>query len=281
MKLMRVGEAGAERPAMIDGGGRLRDLSGHVDDIAGDVLSDAGLDRLRAIDPDTLTEIPADTRIGPCVARVQKFVCVGLNYVDHAHETGAGIPTEPILFGKCVSALSGPNDAIEQPRGSTKLDYEIELAIVIGKRAKAIAEADAMDHIAGFALFNDVSERHFQTERLGQWIKGKSHDSFGPLGPWLVTKDEIADVGNLDMRLDVNGDRRQTGNTRTLIFSVPHVVSYISQFTTLHPGDVVPTGTPPGVAMGMKPPKWLQPGDEVELEIAGLGIQRQTVVASR
>ena len=280
MKLMRVGAKGAEKPAMLDGAGKIRDLSGVVEDIAGEVLSAGGLERLRSIDPGTLGEVPADTRIGPPVGAVQKFVCVGLNYEDHAREAGQAIPTEPVLFGKAISALSGPNDDIEQPRGSTKLDYEIELAIVIGETAKNVAEVDAMNHVAGFAVFNDVSERVFQIERQGQWIKGKSHDSFGPLGPWLVTKDEIADVGRLDMALDVNGERRQTGNTETLIFSVPYVVSYISQFMTLHPGDVIPTGTPPGVALGMAEPGWLQPGDVVELEIEGLGKQRQKVVAS-
>ena len=279
MKLMRVGPKGAEKPAMMDGGGTIRDLSAVVGDIAGEVLSDHGLDRLRAVDPTSLPAVPAATRIGPCVGACQKFVCVGLNYADHARETGAKPPPEPILFGKAVSALAGPNDDIPQPRGSTRLDYEIELAIVIGKTAKYVGEADAMDHVAGFALFNDVSERQFQFDRQGQWLKGKSHDGFGPLGPWLVTKDEIADVGALAMRLDVNGQRRQTGNTRTMIFSVPHLVSYISGFMTLHAGDVIPTGTPPGVAMGMDPPQWLQPGDRIELEIEGLGIQRQRVVA--
>ncbi|HUF55354.1 MAG TPA: fumarylacetoacetate hydrolase family protein [Thermohalobaculum sp.] len=280
MKLMRVGPRGAERPAMLDGAGVVRDLSGIVEDIAGEVLSEEGLARLRSVDPGSLPEVPADTRVGPPVGRVQKFVCVGLNYEDHAREAGQAIPTEPILFGKAISALSGPDDAIEQPQGSTKLDYEIELAVVVGRTAKNVAEADAMAHVAGFAVFNDVSERAFQIERQGQWIKGKSHDGFGPLGPWLVTKDEIADVGRLDMTLDVNGERRQTGNTETLIFSVPHLVSYISQFMTLHPGDVIPTGTPPGVALGMAEPKWLMPGDELRLEIAGLGVQRQEVVAS-
>ena len=281
MKLMRVGPKAAEKPAMLDGAGIVRDLSGIVDDIAEAVLSDEGLERLRSIDPGSLPELPADTRIGPPVGRVQKFVCVGLNYEDHAREAGQAIPTEPILFGKAISSLSGPDDEIEMPRDATKLDYEIELAVVIGRTAKNVSEADAMAHVAGFAVFNDVSERAFQIERQGQWIKGKSHDGFGPLGPWLVTKDEIADVGRLAMTLDVNGERRQTGSTETLIFSVPHIVSYISQFMTLHPGDVIPTGTPPGVALGMAEPRWLVPGDELRLEIAGLGVQRQTVVARR
>jgi 5-carboxymethyl-2-hydroxymuconate isomerase len=281
MKLLRVGPKGAEKPALLDPQGTLRDLSAHVDDIAGDVLSDAGLDRLRQLDPATLPEVPGDTRIGPCVGRIGKLVCVGLNYRDHAEETGNPIPTEPVLFGKAVSSVSGPYDDIEAPRGSDALDYEIEIAIVIGKRAKYVSEADALGHVAGYAVFNDVSERSFQVHRGGQWIKGKSHDTFGPLGPWLVTRDEMAQPGELDMFLDVNGERRQTGSTRTMIFSIAHIVSYISGFMTLNPGDVIPTGTPPGVALGMKPPRFLQPGDVVELGIEGLGTQRQTVVEPR
>ena len=282
MKLLRVGPKGAERPALLDPAGILRDLSGQVDDIAGAVLSDAGLAQLRALDPATLPVVPpivpGGTRIGACVGRIGKLCCVGLNYSDHAAETGAAVPEEPILFGKAITSLAGPNDDIETPRGSDALDYEVEIAIVIGKRAKNVSEADALDHIAGYALFNDVSERTFQTRRSGQWIKGKSHDSFGPLGPWLVTRDEIAQVGNLAMHLDVNGERRQTGNTATMIFSIPHIVAYISQFMTLEPGDVIPTGTPPGVALGMKPPRYLKPGDTIDLGIEGLGTQRQTVL---
>ncbi len=278
MKLLRVGPKGAERPALLDPTGTIRDLSGHIDDIAGAALSDAGLAQLRALDPDTLPAVPEGTRIGPCVGQIGKLCCVGLNYSDHAAETGAAVPEEPILFGKAVTSVSGPNDAIETPRGSDALDYEIEIAIVIGKRAKNVTEADALDYVAGYAVFNDVSERTFQAKRGGQWIKGKSHDSFGPLGPWLVTRDEVADVGNLAMHLDVNGERRQTGNTATMIFSIPHIVAYISQFMTLNPGDVIPTGTPPGVALGMKPPKFLQPGDVIDLGIEGLGTQRQTVL---
>ncbi len=269
MKLLRVGPKGTEKPALLDPAGTLRDLSGHIDDIAGAVLSDTGLAQLRALDPATLPTIPEGIRIG---------ACVGLNYTDHAAETGHPIPEEPILFGKAVTSVSGPTDAIETPRGSDALDYEIEIAIVIGRRAKNVSEADALDHVAGYAVFNDVSERSFQAKRSGQWIKGKSHDSFGPLGPWLVTRDEVADVGNLAMHLDVNGERRQTGNTATMIFSIPVIVSYISQFMTLEPGDVIPTGTPPGVALGMKPPRWLQPGDVIDLGIEGLGTQRQTVL---
>jgi len=278
MKLMRVGPKGAERPALLDENGVIRDLSGHADDIAAEVLSDAGLARLRALDPTTLPVVPPSIRVGPCVGRIQKLCCVGLNYADHARETGAPIPEEPILFGKAVTSVTGPFDDIETPRGSDALDYEVEIAIVIGKTAKNVGEAEALTHVAGYAIFNDVSERTFQTKRSGQWLKGKSHDSFGPLGPWLVTRDEIPDPGNLDMFLDVNGERRQTGSTRTMIFGIAHIVSYISQFMTLHPGDVIPTGTPPGVAMGMKPPKWLKPGDVVELGIQGLGKQRQTVL---
>ncbi len=278
MKLLRVGPKGAENPAMLDPAGVIRDLSGHIDDIAGETLSDAGLAQLRALDPATLPIVPEGTRIGPCVGRIGKLCCVGLNYSDHAAETGHPIPAEPILFGKAVTSISGPNDAIEAPRGSDALDYEIEIAIVIGKRAKNVSEADTLDYVAGYAVFNDVSERTFQAKRGGQWIKGKSHDSFGPLGPWLVTRDEVADAGNLAMFLDVNGERRQTGNTATMIFSIPHIVAYISQFMTLNPGDVIPTGTPPGVAAGMTPPGWLTPGDVVELGIEGLGQQRQTVL---
>ena len=278
MKLMRVGPKGLERPALLDDSGTIRDLSGQVDDIAGETLSAAGLAKLRALDPSTLPAVAEGTRVGPCVGRIGKLCCVGLNYADHAAETNSPIPAEPILFGKAVTSVSGPNDDVETPRGSTKLDYEVEIAIVIGKTAKNVSEAEALDHVAGYAVFNDVSERNFQAERSGQWIKGKSHDSFGPLGPWMVTRDEIADVGNLAMFLDVNGERRQTGNTNTMIFGIAHVVSYISQFMTLHPGDVIPTGTPPGVALGMKPHKWLKPGDVIELGIEGLGTQRQTVL---
>ena len=278
MKLLRVGPKGAEKPALLDPAGTLRDLSGQIDDIAGAVLSDAGLAHLRALDPATLPVIPEGARIGPCVGRIGKLCCVGLNYSDHAAETGHPIPDEPILFGKAVTSVSGPNDAIETPRGSDALDYEIEIAIVIGKRAKNVSEADALEHVAGYAVFNDVSERTFQAKRGGQWIKGKSHDSFGPLGPWLVTRDEVADVGNLAMHLDVNAERRQTGSTATMIFPIPVIVSYISQFMTLNPGDVIPTGTPPGVALGMTSPLWLQPGDVIDLAIEGLGAQRQTVL---
>ncbi|MDQ0326394.1 5-carboxymethyl-2-hydroxymuconate isomerase [Rhodopseudomonas julia] len=280
MKLVRYGPAGQEKPGLIDDEGALRDLSGEVDDIAGEVISDAGLERLRALDPTSLPKVAGNPRFGPCVGHVSKILCIGLNYSDHAAETGAEPPSEPIIFAKALSALCGPNDDVEMPRGSKALDWEVELAVIIGKRAKYVSEDEAMQHVAGFAIMNDVSERDFQTKRSGQWTKGKSHDTFGPLGPWLVTRDAVADPHNLDMHLDVNGERRQSGNTNTLIFNVPHVVSYLSQFMTLMPGDVISTGTPPGVGMGMKPPVYLKVGDVMELAIEGLGTQRQTVVAA-
>lgn len=280
MKLLRYGPAGQEKPGIVAPDGSLRDLSATVPDIAGDVLSPQGLERLRALDPQSLPLVEGNPRLGPCVAGLQKIVCIGLNYSDHAAETGAEPPEEPIIFAKALNALCGPNDDVEMPRGSKALDWEVELAIIIGTKAKYVSEAVAMDHVAGFSIMNDVSERDFQIKRSGQWTKGKSHDTFGPLGPWLVTRDEIADPHNLDMWLDVNGERRQTGNTNTLIFNVPHVVSHLSQFMTLMPGDVISTGTPPGVGMGMKPPQYLKVGDVMMLSIAGLGEQRQTVVAA-
>jgi 2-keto-4-pentenoate hydratase/2-oxohepta-3-ene-1,7-dioic acid hydratase in catechol pathway len=261
--------------------GTIRDLSGVVGDIAGDVLSAEGLARLAALDPASLPAVSGAPRLGPCVGGTQKVICIGLNYSDHAAETGAEPPEEPIIFAKAVSALCGPDDDVELPRGSQALDWEVELAVIIGKRAKYVSEAEAMDHVAGFAIMNDVSERDFQTKRSGQWTKGKSHDTFGPLGPWLVTRDELADPHNLAMTLDVNGVRRQTGNSNTLIFNVPHVIAHLSQFMTLMPGDVISTGTPPGVGMGMKPPQYLKEGDVMTLSIEGLGSQRQTVVAAR
>lgn len=276
MKLLRVGPMGAERPAMLDASGAIRDLGGVVPDIAGAVLSDSGLEALRGIDPASLPLVAPRTRIGAPVGGVGKLVCVGLNYADHAAESGAAIPAEPVLFGKAITALSGPYDDVIRPASSVSLDYEVELAIVIGTRAQNVSEADALAHVAGFAVFNDVSERDWQKHRAGQWIKGKSHDSFGPLGPWLVTRDAV-DTSALALTCDVNGVRRQSGSTADLIFGVPFIVSYISQFMTLLPGDVIPTGTPAGVAMGMKPPQWLQPGDVVELGITGLGTQRQIV----
>ena len=280
MKLLRVGPKGQEKPAMLDQDGVLRDLSPLVHDIDPTTLSDRSLDQIRAHDPDQLPRLDPEQRIGPCVGSIGKVVCVGLNYSDHARETGNPIPTEPVLFSKAVTSVCGPNDDVQKPRGSTKLDWEIELAIVIGTEAKYVSEANAMNHVAGYAVFNDVSERQFQTERGGQWTKGKSHDTFGPLGPWLVTRDEVQDPGRLAMELKVNGEVRQKGSTETLIFSVAHVVSYISHFMTLRPGDIIPTGTPPGVGMGMKPPLFLEAGDVMELEIQGLGRQRQRVVGA-
>ncbi|MEN9408191.1 MAG: hypothetical protein RL216_165 [Pseudomonadota bacterium] len=277
MKLCRYGERGSEKPGMIDAEGRLRDLSGHVTDIAGPVLAD--LDALRAIDPASLPLVVGSRRFGAAVGGVGKFICIGLNYSDHAAESGMTVPPEPVIFAKYTSAICGPNDPIIIPRGSEKTDWEVELAFVIGKPGKYIVEADAMAHVAGFMVCNDVSERAYQTERSGQWSKGKSSDNFGPIGPWLVTRDEVADPANLHMWLDVNGQRMQDGSTATMVYKVPFLISYLSQFFTLHPGDVVSTGTPPGVGLGMKPPRYLKAGDVVELGIEGLGIQRQVCVA--
>lgn len=278
MKLVRFGAPGAEKPGLVGRDGTIRDLSGHVKDIDGSTLSDASLAKLRAIDPASLPAAPAGVRLGAPIGNVRNFVAIGLNYADHAKETGAEIPREPILFNKSVGAVCGPNDDVVQPKGSTKLDWEVELTIVIGSRTQYVEERNALDHVAGFCIMNDVSERAFQIESTGQWMKGKSHDTFAPLGPWLVTKDEVADPGKLDMFLDVNGVRRQKGSTRTMIFGVAHLVSYISRFLTLHPGDVIPTGTPPGVGLGFKPPIFLKPGDVMHLGIQGLGEQKQKVV---
>ena len=279
MKLVRWGDAGVEKPGLVDATGRIRDLSGVVPDIAGAVLSDAGLAPIRDLDPAGLPEVPAGTRLGPCVGGIGKFICIGLNYSDHAAETGASVPPEPIIFMKATSAVCGPNDPILIPRGSEKTDWEVELGVVIGTRGKYIPEARALDHVAGYCVVNDVSERAFQTERSGQWTKGKSCDNFGHTGPWLVTRDAVADPQDLAMWLKVNGETVQDGSTRTMVYGVAHLVSYLSQFMTLHPGDVISTGTPPGVGMGMKPPRFLKPGDEVELGIDGLGSQRQEAVA--
>lgn len=277
MKFVRYGEAGSERPGLIDAGGRIRDLSTHVDDIAGDLLRDPSA--VAGIDPDTLPLVDGNPRLGACVAGVGKLICIGLNYSDHAAETGAAVPPEPIIFMKATSTIGGPNDDVVIPRGSKKTDWEVELGVVIGKDAKYVGEADAMSHVAGYCVTNDVSERAFQIERHGQWTKGKSCDTFGPLGPWLVTRDEIADPQNLKMWLDVNGTRRQDGSTKTMIYGVAFLVSYLSQFMTLKAGDVISTGTPPGVGMGMNPPTYLKPGDVVRLGIEGLGEQQQTFVA--
>ncbi|WP_207102586.1 fumarylacetoacetate hydrolase family protein [Paracoccus shandongensis] len=276
MKLVRYGERGSEKPGLIDAGGRIRDLSAHVPDIAGDVLAE--LSGLAAIDPDTLPLVGGEPRLGACVGGIGKFICIGLNYSDHAAESGMAVPPEPVIFAKYTSAICGPNDPIIIPRGSEKTDWEVELAFVIGKRAKYVAEADAMDHVAGFCVCNDVSERAFQTERSGQWSKGKSSDNFGPLGPWLVTRDEVADPHDLHMWLTVNGERVQDGSTATMVYQIPYLVSYLSQFFTLHPGDVISTGTPPGVGLGMKPPRYLKAGDRVSLGIAGLGEQHQVCI---
>ena len=280
MKLVRYGEKGAEKPGLIDKSGQLRDISAHLKDLDGNAYSPASLKKLAAIDPASLPAVAGKPRLGAPVTGISKFVAIGLNYADHAKETGAQIPTEPIFFLKANTALSGPHDAVEKPRGSTKLDWEVEIAAIIGSRAKYVSEADALNHVAGYCICNDVSERNFQTERLGQWTKGKSHDTFGPLGPWLVTRDEIADVQKLSMWLDVNGKRRQTGSTSTMIFPMAKCISYVSQFLTLMPGDIVTTGTPPGVASGMKPPQFLNVGDVVTLGIEGLGEQRQQIVAA-
>ncbi|MFQ1701999.1 fumarylacetoacetate hydrolase family protein [Loktanella agnita] len=278
MKLFRYGAVGAEKPGMLDDDGGLRDLSGIVDDIAGDVLSDAGLEKLRALDPATLPQVDGTPRIGPCVGRIGKFCCIGLNYSDHAAETGAAIPDHPILFMKATSAVVGPNDDVILPRGSTHSDWEVELGVVIGKTVKYVSADDALAHVAGYCVINDVSERHFQTQLSGNWTKGKSCDTFGPTGPWLVTRDEVENPQALAMHLDVNGKRMQTGNTDTMIFTVAQIIEHLSSLFTLYPGDVISTGTPPGVGMGMKPdPVYLKKGDVMELSIDGLGTQKQSV----
>jgi len=280
MKLVRYGAIGQEKPGLIDKSGQLRDLSDHVKDLNGEAYAPAALAKLAALDPAKLPAVGGKPRIGAPVTGISKFVAIGLNYVDHAKETGAQIPTEPIFFLKANTALSGPNDSVQKPRGSTKLDWEVEIAAIIGTRAKYVSEADALNHVAGYCVCNDVSERNFQIERQGQWTKGKSHDTFGPLGPWLVTKDEIPDVQKLSMWLDVNGERRQRGSTSTMIFTMAKCISYVSQFMTLLPGDIITTGTPPGVGTGMKPPKFLNAGDVVTLGIEGLGEQRQEIIAA-
>jgi 2-keto-4-pentenoate hydratase/2-oxohepta-3-ene-1,7-dioic acid hydratase in catechol pathway len=280
MKLLRYGDAGRERPGLLDADGRMRDLSSVVSDIAGDTLLPENLARLRDTDGSGLPEVPGNPRIGPCVGSVGKIVCVGLNYSDHAAESGLPVPDEPVLFMKATSAICGPYDNMEIPRGAEKTDWEVELGIVIGRPAKYISQDQALSHVAGYCVVNDVSERAFQIERGGQWDKGKGHDTFGPLGPWLVTTDEVPDPQDLHMWLDVDGKRYQDGSTRTMIFGVAHLVSYISQFMSLQPGDVISTGTPPGVGLGQKPPVYLKPGQTMRLGIAGLGEQRQTTVAT-
>ncbi|WP_438996939.1 fumarylacetoacetate hydrolase family protein [Candidatus Puniceispirillum sp.] len=278
MKLVRYGHTGAEKPGLIDDDGKIRDLSAHIDDINGHILSDASLAKLRALDPASLPLIEGEHRFGPCVNGVGKFMCIGLNYSDHAAETGAEIPAHPILFMKATSAITGPNDTVMIPRHSQATDWEVELGVVIGTACKYVEPDQALDYVAGYCVVNDVSERDFQAKLTGQWTKGKSCDSFGPIGPWLVTRDEIDDPQNLDMTLDVNGERRQTGNTKTMIFSVAACISHLSQLMTLHPGDVISTGTPPGVGLGMKPePVYLKAGDVMDVWIDGLGQQRQRV----
>jgi len=279
MKLLRYGPAGAEKPGLLDAEGAIRDLSGHVADIAGEALSDAGLAKLRALDAASLPKVEGSPRLGPCVAGTGKFICIGLNYADHAAESGLAVPPEPVIFMKATSAIVGPDDDVAIPRGSEKTDWEVELGVVIGTRAKYVTEAEAMDHVAGYCVVNDVSERAFQIERAGQWTKGKSSDTFGPTGPWLVTRDEVADPQKLKMWLTVNGETRQDGSTATMVYGVAFLVSYLSQFMSLHSGDIISTGTPPGVGMGMKPPTYLKAGDVIALGIEGLGEQRQTCVA--
>jgi len=279
MKLLRYGPSGAEKPGVLDSEGRIRDLSAHVADIAGATLSPDGLAALAALPLDSLPIVDPAVRLGPCVTGTGKFICIGLNYSDHAAETGATVPTEPVIFMKATSAIQGPNDPVEIPRGSVKTDWEVELGVVIGKTAKYVSEADALDHVAGYCVINDLSERAFQLEHQGQWTKGKSADTFGPVGPWLVTKDEVADPQALDMWLEVNGHRYQSGSTRTMVYGVAFVVSYLSRFMSLRPGDIISTGTPPGVGLGQKPPVYLKVGDRMELGIQGLGQQRQICVS--
>ncbi len=279
MKLLRYGEKGAERPGLLDADGGIRDLGDEIDDIGPRTLGRETLDRLRALDPATLPRIEGRPRIGPCVAAPGKFICVGLNYSDHAEESGMPMPEEPVLFMKATSAVSGPDDPILIAPGSVKTDWEVELGFVIGRAVKNVPEANALDHVAGYCTVNDVSERAFQLDGTGQWVKGKSYDSFGPIGPWLVTTDEIADPQSLPLWLEVNGHRYQDGNTRTMVFGVAHLVSYISRFMSLQPGDIVSTGTPPGVGLGQKPPLYLKAGDRVRLSVEGLGEQNQLCVA--
>lgn len=278
MKLLRFGPPGQEKPGLLDAQGNIRDLSGVVPDLAGDVLSAAGLAKLAALDTASLPVVTGSPRLGPPVAGMKNFVCIGLNYADHAAETGAAIPKEPIIFLKSLGALQGPNDDVQIPKNSVKTDWEVELAIIIGRRAKNVTEAEALDHVAGYTVCNDVSEREWQTERGGTWDKGKGADTFGPLGPWLVTRDEVPDPQNLSMFCEIDGHRYQDGSTRTMIFGVSKLVSYVSHFITLHPGDVITTGTPPGVGMGQKPPVFLKPGQTIRLGIEGLGEQTQKTV---
>ena len=278
MKLLRVGVKGKEKPAVLDKNGKIRDLSSHITDLNSDTVNFETIKKLESIDLESLPEISNSERIGACINKPGKFIAIGLNYSDHAAESGLPVPSEPILFSKATSAIVGPNDKVEIPRNSSETDWEVELGIIIGKKAKYIDEENAQDYIAGYCVINDVSERAFQIKREGQWTKGKSCDTFGPTGPYLVTKDEVADVQNLNMFLDVNGKRMQDGSTNTMIFSVNHIVYYLSQFMSLHPGDIIATGTPPGVGMGMKPSLYLKSGDVMTLGIEGLGEQSQTCI---
>ena len=281
MKLLRFGAPGAEKPGVLDAEGRVRDLSAHVTDIAGDTLLPERMAELRALDVSTLPVVAGtpqeDLRLGPCVGRTGKFICIGLNYADHAEEAGMDIPPEPVIFGKWTSAICGPDDAVEIPRGSEKTDWEVELGIVIGRGGKYIDEADALSHVAGFCVVNDISERDYQLNRAGTWDKGKGNDTFGPIGPWLVTPDEVEDYNGLHMWLDVDGKRYQDGSTATMVYKVPHLISYCSQFMSLQPGDIISTGTPPGVGMGQTPPVYLKGGETMRLGIEGLGSQTQAV----
>ncbi|GAB4072029.1 fumarylacetoacetate hydrolase family protein [Ancylobacter sonchi] len=281
MKLVRFGDAGQERPGLYEAAGKIRDLGGIVPDLAGDALLPASLARIAAIPVEELPLVPGTPRLGAPVGRPGNFIAIGLNYADHAAETGAEIPSEPVIFSKAPNCIVGPDDDVMLPRGSTKLDWEVEIAIVIGAGGSCIARSEALRHVAGFCICNDVSEREFQIERNGQWVKGKSAPTFGPLGPWLVTPEEIGDVQKLSMWLDVNGRRRQTGSTSTMIFDIATVIAYVSEFIRLDPGDIITTGTPPGVALGMKPPVYLKEGDVMTLGIEGLGEQRQSVVGWR
>jgi len=278
MKLLRYGHTGTEKPGILDTDGAIRDLSDHIDDIDGKVLGADALAKIAKLELDALPKVTEAHRIGPCVGSIGKFICIGLNYSDHAAEAGMEVPVEPIVFLKATSAICGPDDNVIIPRYSEKTDWEVELGIVIGKRANYVEEEQALDHVAGYCVVNDVSERTYQLEGTGQWTKGKSSDTFGPIGPWMVTADEVSDPQNLSLWLEVNGERVQDGSTKTMVFGVAHVVSYLSRFMTLHPGDIIATGTPPGVGSGFKPPRFLKAGDEMRLGIEGLGEQRQTCI---
>ena len=278
MKLLRLGQKGKEKPAVLDNGGKIRDISSHVEDLNPHYLNFETISKLQGTDLSTLPELPSTERIGSCITKPGKFVAIGLNFSDHAKESNLPVPTEPITFMKATSSINGPNDDIELVSGSKKLDWEVELGIVIGKQTKHISENQSQDHILGYCLVNDISEREWQIEKMGQWVKGKSHDTYGPIGPYLVTKDEITDVNNLKMSLDVNGKRMQTGNTNTMIFNVNFIVSYLSKYMSLQAGDIITTGTPPGVGMGMKPQQFLKAGDTMKLSIENLGEQNSKVV---